>query len=259
MSVVISVEGLSVRYNSLEVLRDISLSVNTGDYVALVGPNGSGKTTLIKTILGLVEPSKGSVSLFKSIPSIFQDWHKIGYIPQRLTSSNPYFPAFVKEIVAMGLLPNKKFPRMIKKADSPIVDNALSMLGILHLKNKHIGELSVGQQQRVLIARALINKPELLILDEPTVAIDPEMMERFFNILHELNRDKNTTIILVTHDIGSVGRYASRLLYLDKRVVFFGTFKDFCESEAMTGYFGHTSQHIICHRDDCAYRKGLFG
>jgi zinc transport system ATP-binding protein len=118
------------------------------------------------------------------------------------------------------------------------------------LRDKKIGELSGGQQQRVIIARALINEPELLILDEPTTAVDPETREKFFAVLDDLNRNKNTTVILITHDTGSAGKYASKLLYFDRAVVFYGTFKDFCESPNMARYFGAYSQHLICHRHD---------
>ncbi|HSR37242.1 MAG TPA: ATP-binding cassette domain-containing protein, partial [Desulfurivibrionaceae bacterium] len=108
--------------------------------------------------------------------------------------------------------------------------------------------LSGGQQQRVLLARALVGNPELLIMDEPTTALDPETRENFYALLQQLNDETGTTVILVTHDTGSIGRYASRLLYLDKRVIFDGTFDDFCCSPEMTRFFGEHSQHLICQR-----------
>jgi zinc transport system ATP-binding protein len=113
-----------------------------------------------------------------------------------------------------------------------------------------IGDLSGGQQQRVLVARAIVNEPELLILDEPTTALDPETREKFFHTLQELNQNKKVTIILITHDIGSIGKYASKLLYLDKRIIFYGSFEDFCSSADMESYFGEFAQHLICHRHD---------
>ncbi|MEW6215253.1 MAG: metal ABC transporter ATP-binding protein [Nitrospirota bacterium] len=247
---IISVDKLSFRYNSLEVLSDISFSVNAGDYIGLVGPNGSGKTTLIRAILGLIKPEDGNISLFGGSPSDFKDWYRVGYLPQKLTFFNPYFPATVKEIVSSGLFSKKRFPRRIKKSDEISINRALGLMDILDIKNKLIGELSGGQQQRVLVARAIVNEPELLILDEPTMALDPEMREKFFNTLKELNQSKNVTIILVTHDIGSIGKYASKILYLDKRIIFYGSFEDFCSSKDMTSYFGEFTQHVICHRHD---------
>jgi len=247
---IISVENLSVKYNSSDVFSGITFAVNAGDYIALAGHNGSGKTTLVRAILGLIAATAGSIRIFGASLEGFSDWQKVGYIPQRLVSFSPYFPATVKEVVAMGLLSGKKFPRRLSSKDNAAIDKALSLMDISALKDKKIGELSGGQQQRVIIARALINEPELLILDEPTTAVDPETREKFFEVIDGLNKNKNTTVILITHDTGSAGRYASKLLYFDRKVVFYGTFKDFCESPNMSEYFGTGSQHLICHRHD---------
>jgi len=244
------VHDLFFQYNSTEILTNISFHLNVGDYLGIVGPNGSGKSTLIKLTLGLLQPSKGNIELFGNDMADFADWHKVGYLPQKLNSFNPHFPATVREIVALGLLSAKRFPRRITKNDENAINNALGLVDILDIKNKLIGELSGGQQQRALIARALVNEPELLILDEPTTALDPETREKFFGTLKDLNEQKKVTLIIITHDIGTIGKYASRLLYLDKQVVFCGGFDDFCESNEMSNYFGEYSQHVICHRHD---------
>lgn len=247
---IVSIRDLSFRYNSSEILADVSFSLTAGDYVGIVGPNGSGKTTLIKVILGFLEPSGGEVSLFGHKPSEFTAWRRVGYLPQKLDSFNPHFPATAREIVALGLLSRKGFPKRIGKSDDAAIDGALSLMDISPIKNELIGELSGGQQQRVLIAKALVGEPELLILDEPTTALDPEAREKFFDTLQSLNERRKVTIIIITHDIGTIGRYASRLLYLDKKIIFYGTFDSFCMSSDMTDYFGEFSQHIICHRHD---------
>jgi zinc transport system ATP-binding protein len=247
---VLSVHDLFFQYNSTEILTNISFHLIVGDYLGIVGPNGSGKSTLIKLTLGLLQPSKGNSELFGNDMADFADWHKVGYLPQKLNSFNPHFPATVREIVALGLLSAKRFPRRITKNDENAINNALGLVDILDIKNKLIGELSGGQQQRALIARALVNEPELLILDEPTTALDPETREKFFGTLKDLNEQKKVTLIIITHDIGTIGKYASRLLYLDKQVVFCGGFDDFCESNEMSNYFGEYSQHVICHRHD---------
>jgi zinc transport system ATP-binding protein len=246
----LSVEKLSFRYNSVEVLSDISFSVDAGDYIGLVGPNGSGKTTVIKIILGLIQQEKGTVTLFGTDSSAFRDRHKIGYLPQKPTHFNPHFPATVKEIVSLGLFSKKSFPKRITKDDEAVIYEAMEMAEVLNISDALIGELSGGQQQRVLVARAVVNKPELLILDEPTTALDPDARENFFQVLNDLNRNKQVTVILITHDIASIGKYASKLLYLDKKVIFYGSFEDFCLSENMTHYFGEFAQHLICHRHD---------
>ena len=247
---ILSVERLSFRYNSFEVLSDISFSVDAGNYIGLVGPNGSGKTTLIKIILGLIQPEKGSVSLFGTNASVFEEHYKIGYLPQKLTNFNPNFPATVKEIVSLGLLSKKGFPKRVEKDDEALINETMALTDVFDIEDALISELSGGQQQRVLVARAIVNKPELLILDEPTTALDPEAREKFFQVLHELNLRKNVTVILITHDIASIGKYASNLLYLDKKIIFYGSFEDFCLSENMTHYFGEFTQHLICHRHD---------
>jgi len=247
---VLATKGLTFQYNSTEILADISFRLQAGDYLGLVGPNGSGKTTLIKLILGLLQPSKGEIVLFGRNLTDFKDWRKVGYLPQKINSFNPHFPATVREIVSLGLLSTKRFPRRIKKNDDMAINNALELVDIIDIKTELIGELSGGQQQRVLIAKALVSEPELLILDEPTTALDPEAREKFFGTLKDLNENRKVTIIIITHDIGTIGKYASRLLYLDKKLIFYGGFDDFCTSSEMANYFGEYSQHVICHRHD---------
>jgi zinc transport system ATP-binding protein len=132
----------------------------------------------------------------------------------------------------------------------PGIKQILQLMGIEHLSSRLIGELSYGEQQRTMLARALAGKPELLIFDEPTTALDPETRENFYLLTRELNSQQGTTIILITHDTGVLGSYARHLLYLDKKVIFSGTFDDFCASPDMAGFFGPISQHIICHQHD---------
>lgn len=247
---VVSVRGLSFQYNSTEVLAGVSFDVMPGDYIGLVGPNGSGKTTLIRILLGLLMPPAGTVFIFGRSLLAFHEWHKVGYLSQRFMASYHHFPATVKEIVSMGLISKKRFPKRIVSTDELAIERALECMDILDIKNRLIYELSGGQQQRVFIARTIVNEPELLILDEPTAAVDPETRERFFNLLENLNHQKRTTIILATHDIGSVGKYASKMMYLDRKVIFYGTFEEFCRSGDMSSLFGNLSQHLICHRHE---------
>lgn len=238
----LNIEELCCSYGSMEVLRDISFRVQSGDYVGIVGPNGSGKSTLVKTILGLVAATSGGVKLFGKEQSVFNDWQRVGYLPQRLKFFNPNFPGTVEEIVRLGLLAARD------GGNRAAVDHALELMGITHLRKRLIGDLSGGQQQRVLLARALVNRPELLILDEPTTALDPETREHFYALLERVNRQEHTTVLLVTHDTWSIGKYANRFIYVDKKIVFDGSFDDFCRSEEMTAFFGEHAQHLICHR-----------
>lgn len=248
MSVIIDVKDLYCSHGNGNVLEAISFSVVAGDYLGIVGPNGSGKSTLIRVLLGLFAPKAGSVSIFGQPQKQFKQWQRIGYLPQnpgQLTSS---FPATVKEVVALGLLPGKSFPRRLGQTDYDKVIATLNMLEISHLSGRLVGELSGGQQQRVLLARALVNNPELLIFDEPTAALDPEIRDSFYNLVAKMNKERNTTILLVTHDTGTIGKYASSMLYLDKKVLFWGDFQQFCQSAEMAKFFGEHAQHLICHR-----------
>lgn len=241
---VVDVEKISANYDGTLVFKDVSFSIEEGDFIALTGPNGSGKSTLAKAILSLIEISAGSIKIFSKNLKNFNEWSKVGYVPQKITLS-PFFPASVSEVVRMGLLSVKdmSFNKKQKK-----IEEILALLNIDDIKSKNILELSGGQFQKVVIARAMVSDPELLILDEPTTALDPETRGKFFDIIHNLNKNNNVTIILITHDTASAGKYAKKLMYFDRKIIFYGTFEDFCKSEQMSNYFGYGSQHIICNR-----------
>ncbi len=245
---IVRTENLCCSYRTGRVLEDISVTVEAGDYVGIVGPNGSGKSTLVRALLGLCAISDGTALLFGVPCGRFGEWGRVGYLPQSLDQLNPVFPATVAETVGLGLLSLKRFPCRLTGVDRNTVDSMLEELGVYHLKHKLIGELSGGQQQRVLLARALVNEPELLILDEPTAALDPETRERFYRLIADINRNRGVTVLLVTHDSGAVGQHASKMLYLDKRLLFFGSFEQFCLSPEMSALFGEHSQHLMCHR-----------
>jgi len=248
MKPILSVHNLCSGYGALEVLHDITFAVEKNDYIAVAGPNGAGKTTLMKTILGLMDKYTGTAELFGQDMKRFDAWDRIGYLPQSINAFNPLFPATVKEVVGLGLLSQKHFPKIYTKNDKVKIKQTLDLMDITDLKDKLIGELSGGQHQRVFLARSLVSNPELLILDEPSTALDPPSRESFYELLKKLNLDKGITIILITHDTAQIGEYANKLLYLDKKVVFYGSFADFCKSKEMSQYFGHFSQHLICHQ-----------
>jgi zinc transport system ATP-binding protein len=239
---------LCCSYNGMEVLSGITFCVSPGEYLGIVGPNGSGKSTLVRAILGLLQPDSGSVELFGSSLDGFTQWPRLGYLPQRIRLFNPNFPGTVEEIVRLGLPQDGSGKNVGNVEKVTAIDYALDMMGIDHLKKRLIGDLSGGQQQRVLLARAMVNCPELLILDEPTTALDPETREHFYGLVEDLNRNVGTTVLLVTHDTWSIGKYASRFLYIDKKIIFDGSFDDFCRSDEMTAFFGEHAQHLICHR-----------
>lgn len=244
MNNLINIQNVTLKYGRHEVLSSTSFTVHEADYIGIVGPNGSGKTTLMKAILGLHSPFKGKIEFSSDI----KDSRFIGYLPQKSMNNDRLFPAKVREIVSMGLLARKKEPKFFTPKDYEKIDEVLVRLKISDLREQKIGNLSGGQQQRVLLARALVGAPRLLILDEPTSALDPKIREEFYEILQGLNEKEGVTILLVSHDIGSMGKYTQKMLYLDRRLVFFGTYEDFCKSPEMTRYFGALTQHQVCWR-----------
>lgn len=248
MKPILSVQHVSFHYGGNEVVQDVSFDVQEGDYIALVGHNGSGKSTLLKLLLNLLTPSRGSITLWGKPVENFSDWKRVGYLPQNVQLFNPLFPATVKEVVALGLLSQKKFPKRITSEDTNKIYDALAQMHILPLADKLVGELSGGQMQRTLLARAIVNTPELLFLDEPVSAIDTETRNDFFTYTAKLNREQKTTIILVTHDIEHSGGYANKMLYLDKKILFYGNFKQLCISSPMKNHLGEEIQHIMCHQ-----------
>lgn len=245
---IISVENLSVKMHNSVVLSDISFEVTSGEYIGIVGPNGSGKSTLIRCLLRLNDIDGGSIEIMGKSLTEFSEWHRIGYLPQATVVANKSFPASVGEIVATGLLGCKSFPRRFKKPDRDRVLEMLETLDIADLYQEQIGKLSGGQSQRVFLARAMVSDPDILILDEPTAALDPVTRAQFYETIAALNRDRKKTILLITHDSSTIGNYAAKLLYLDRRLIFFGNFKEFCQSQDMSHYFGDFAQHLICHQ-----------
>ncbi len=242
--------ALTVAYGAEPAVTHLTWTVRRGEFWAVAGPNGSGKTTLLKAALGLLSVMSGEVRLFGVPSARFNEWRRIGYLPQFVGLPFPRFPATVREVVALGRLAVLRFPRLLRREDHAAVLLALETMGLHDVAERPIGELSGGQRQRVLLARAIVNEPELLLLDEPSAALDPDSRETFYRLLQQWHRERETTIVMVTHDSATAGRYADHLLYLDRAPVFMGTFDEFCHSSDMERRFGAHAQHLICHRHD---------
>lgn len=242
----VSIEDISFNYGYTSVLSHITFPIQSGDFLALIGPNGSGKTTLLKIILGLLKPGQGIVRIFGSPIDEFKDWKSLGYVPQKATHIDPLFPASVKEVVAMGLLSGRGFPMFSKRDEAFRIDRALDLVGLNDMKDFRIGRLSGGQQQRVFIARAIVNQPKILFLDEPTTGVDTRTHDVFYDMLETLNRKEGMTIVLVTHEIGIINKHVSRVACLNQRLVYHGTHSEFCRSDAFKEMLagGH---HVISH------------
>lgn len=245
MQSVVTAQDLCFQYTRTPVLEHISFDVKAGDYVGIIGPNGGGKTTLLKLILGL-EKGQGEIQLFGQKISRFKDWQKIGYLAQKSPVSQSRFPISVQEVVLMGLCYDAKHKEATEE-NLKEVRRALAQTHTLDLAERIFANLSVGQQQRVLLSRALVSRPQLLILDEPSAALDAGSREMFFNLLGELNTRQSVTILLITHDTGEVGKYISKFMYIDKELVFFGDKQAFCHSEKVAEKLGAFAQHTIDH------------
>jgi len=230
---IIELKNLSFKYGNINVLDDINMQIKRGDFVGLIGPNGSGKSTLLKIILGLLTPQQGEVTLFGLPLNRFAAWDKIGYVSQKANSFNTGFPATVNEVVAMGLYGKKGIFKHLNRMDKKKVIEAIELVGLIEFEKRNIGKLSGGQQQRAFIARALVNDPELLILDEPTVGIDSESTKQFYNLLENLNKDLGITIILVSHDIGVVTKQVSQVACLNKQLHFHGSPEEFDQNQSL--------------------------
>ncbi len=246
MSALVELESVSLRSEGEVILDRINLRVERGDFLGIIGPNGAGKTTLLRVILGLETPSSGSVRLFGEPVEAFRGWGQLGYLPQRV-ALDPRFPATVAEVVASGLTARAGLFRSPGPNAARAVDEALSLAGMAPHRERLLGRLSVGQQQRALIARALVTRPELLLLDEPTGGIDPEAQEQFYDLLQTLNRSHGVTLVLVTHDIGVVGSAVRKLACLNRRLVFHGEPKEFLSDAALSSLYG-APVHLLSHR-----------
>jgi zinc transport system ATP-binding protein len=240
----IELKDVQYAFGNNVVLSEITFSIEKGDFLGLIGPNGSGKTTLLKLILGLFPLKTGSIKLFGTDIASFHDWRRIGYVPQKATNIDAIFPATVKEVAAMGLLSSKDFPKIISRADDGKIMKALKTVGMDQLRGKRIGELSGGQQQRIFIARALISKPDILFLDEPTTGVDQTTQESFYQLLGELNKE-GITIVLVSHDIGRITKYVTKVASLNTVLEFYGNHKEFCAYDPAHCH-DESDQHRLC-------------
>ena len=233
---VVEAADLTFGYTAAPVIDDVSFDVGRGEYVGIVGPNGSGKSTLLRLVLGLHEPDAGTCRLLGHPSLAFAERERVGYVAQDVTENTKRMPITVAEAVLMGRFPHAGFGR-VTESDRDRVREALHTVGIERLADRKITALSGGQRQRAYIARALAGEAELLVLDEPTVGVDAESVDAFFELLDGLN-DDGMTILLVEHDIGAVIEHAARVICLNREVYFDGPPAAFAESDALSRAYG---------------------
>ncbi len=220
----IEISGLNVRFNSLSILRDINFKLEPGEIVAVIGPNGAGKTTLFRAILGLI-PFDGSIRVLGSPTK--KALGQLGYVPQRF-SFDRSFPLRVREFLSLSL----------RGPDTGLIERSLSDTEMLGRKDSLIGSLSGGQLQRVLMARALMGSPDILLLDEPTAGVDLEGESGFYDIIKKQNASRGVTSLVITHEINMVYKYATRVICLNRDIYCHGTPKESITRELLSRLYG---------------------
>jgi zinc transport system ATP-binding protein len=216
--IAVKLENIWVNYNGATVLEDVNLEIETGRHVGILGPNGAGKSTLLKVVLGLIRPSRGEVRVFGESPERLRlRGDVVGYLPQR-PLGNPRFPVTVLDVVLMGRYGRIGLLKRPRREDLELARRRLEEMGIPHLANRLIGDLSGGEQQRVFIARALGVEPRLLVLDEPTVSLDACVQDDIFELVHTLKEKLDLTVLIVSHDIGAVARHVDDVVCINRRI-----------------------------------------
>lgn len=242
-----------VRYNVKWILKSIYLKCYEGEILGIVGPNGGGKSTLLKVILGLVRPEKGSVRLFGRMPDK-RGGLEVGYLPQ-ISHADRSFPVTVLDVVLMGLYGRTGFFKRPGRSAKEIAMNMLSRINMADYAKESFGTLSGGQQQRVNVARALVSKPKLLVLDEPSTGIDTVAQEEFYELLAEFRDELGISVIMVSHDIGVITAHADSVACLNTQLHYHGE-PDLCfKPEVMEKIYGknlkvmiHDSRCVTCYK-----------
>jgi zinc transport system ATP-binding protein len=239
-------KDLSYRIDGTDIVKGINLVVTKGEYSAVIGPNGGGKTTLIRLLLGLEKKSEGSIKLFGKDLKSFKSWDKIGYVPQRVSQVDQYFPATVEEVVKMGRTVKRGLFSRESQSDRDIVEQAMFKMDVEKLRDKLVGELSGGQRQRVMIARALASEPEVLILDEPNTGVDMVSQNRFYTLLRELNKNDGMTILFITHDVGVIADDIQSMLCINQTLLACNNPHEVLSCSEMSKLYG-IDAHLIHH------------
>jgi zinc transport system ATP-binding protein len=215
---IVRLEDVWLQFDGVPVLEGIDLSVYAHDFLGVIGPNGGGKTTLLKVILGLLEPSRGKVTVFGHAPERGRKY--VGYVPQ-FSLFDREFPISVWDVVLMGRVGHMKRFRRYTEEDTRRADEALETVEMLDFRDCQIGKLSGGQQQRVFIARALVTEPKLLLLDEPMASVDSPMQTELYELFEKLRQ--RMAIVLVSHDISAVSIYVDKIACLNRKLYYHGT------------------------------------
>jgi len=236
-TMIVDIQKLSVDYSGIKALDDISFGIAEGDFLGIIGPNGAGKSTLFHCMLGLRTQYDGTIKFFgQDIRDSRKYLSQVGFVPQKPVVDRN-FPATIREVLSMSQ----------NSSDPEKVDEALQKVWMHELADRRIGDLSVGQQQRVFIAKALVNSPKILVLDEPVTGIDQYNQDLFFQILGELNTKEKISIIWASHDLDAVERLASKVACLNKTLFFHGISEEFFSDDEMLKKYSETSMQMHMH------------
>jgi len=230
---IVDIKKLSVDYSGIKALDDISFGIAKGDFLGIIGPNGAGKSTLFRCMLGLHTQYDGTIKFFdQDIRDSRKYLSHVGFVPQKPVVDRN-FPATIREVLSMSQ----------NSSDSEKIDEALQKVWMHELADRRIGDLSVGQQQRVFIAKALVNSPKILVFDEPITGIE----DLFFQILGELNTKEKISIIWSSHDLDAVERLANKVACLNRTLFFHGVSEEFFSDDEMLKKYSETSMQMHMH------------
>jgi len=257
---VIETRNLDVTIDGCPVLEGIDLRIPEGSFTGLIGPNGGGKTTLLRALLGLVTPDRGEIRIRGKSRGTGESRSWImGYVPQKIKVQGR-FPVTVLDTVLMGRYGRSGLGRLPKKQDRKIARECLERVGLGHLASQQIGKLSGGEQQRVFIARALSSEPEILILDEPTAAVDLVAQDNFYRLLQQLKEEYSLTVMMATHDIGVVPIYCDAIACLNRTLHLHGKPEEILRNDVFKKLYGSEVEAVmhgkIPHRMIGGHRHG---
>lgn len=235
----ISAQKLSVNFDAFSALSDINFAIPRGAFLAIIGPNGAGKSTLIKLIIGILKPDSGVLQIEGSKPGD-KTAARVGYVPQ-FKNMNRHFPALAEELVYSGL--KSQWPWRIKSENKELVAEALRTVKAEKLALQPIKQLSGGEIQRVCLARSIVNKPDIIVLDEPATGIDMVGEADMYNLLETYQNENKATIIMITHDWHAARHHASHVLLINKYQIAFGNPGETLSDSNLRKAFGHTGHH----------------
>ncbi|GBE06435.1 MAG TPA: metal ABC transporter ATP-binding protein [Nitrospirae bacterium] len=247
----LSVENLCVKVSGRHLIENVTFSVEKGAIVAIIGPNGAGKTTLLKAILGLIPYDVGTISIFGRPLKNNNSGINVGYVPQRLEFDRTV-PLTVSELLDFTVPPVYSFPFYRSREKKEYVNSLLALVGVQHLAERAIGSLSGGELQRVMIAKAIVNDPQVLFLDEPASGVDIEGQEKFYDLVTRLNKEKGLTVILISHDLNVVYRFADKVLCMNRRLICTGKPREALTDEVIKSVYGEMMGGYMhsCHEHD---------